>query len=46
MKRILCAVALASLAQGALAADVGVSISIGDPRFYGRLDIGVFPSRW
>jgi len=43
MKRILCAVVLASLAQGALAADVGVSISIGDPRFYGRLDIGGFP---
>ncbi len=43
MKRILSAVALATLAHGALAADVGVSISIGDPNFYGRLDIGGFP---
>lgn len=43
MKRILCAALLGALAQGALAADVGVSISIGDPNFYGRLDIGNFP---
>ena len=43
MKRILSAVALATLAHGALAADVGVSISIGDPNFYGRLDICGFP---
>jgi len=43
MKRILCAALLGALAQGTLAADVGVSISIGDPNFYGRLDIGNFP---
>ena len=43
MKRVLCAVLLGALAQGAQAADVGVSISIGDPNFYGRLDIGNFP---
>lgn len=28
----------------ASAADVGVSISVGDPRFYGRIDLGAFPS--
>jgi len=35
---------MAVLACGpALAADVAVSVSIGDPRFYGRIDIGDFP---
>lgn len=33
-----------TLVSGAVAAaDVGVSISIGEPGFYGRLDIGSFP---
>lgn len=27
----------------ALAADVGISVSIGQPGFYGRLDIGDYP---
>lgn len=42
MKRFLFAsvVAAASIATPALAADVGVSISIGQPGFYGRIDIG------
>ena len=43
MKRILSAVALATLAHGALAADVGVSLSIGDPNLSGRLDRGGCP---
>ncbi|MEN6586961.1 MAG: hypothetical protein ABFE02_13055 [Sulfuricella sp.] len=45
MKRFLIAAALAAstLAVPALAADVGVSISIGQPGFYGRLDIGGYP---
>ena len=45
MKRILIAAALAAatVATPVLAADVGVSISVGDPHFYGRLDIGDFP---
>jgi len=43
MKRMLCVALLGALAQGAMAADVGVSISIGDPNFYGRIDIGNFP---
>jgi len=34
----------AMLACGsAMAADVAVSVSIGDPRFYGQIDIGSFP---
>ena len=42
MKRFLFAsvVAAASIATPAFAADVGVSISIGQPGFYGRIDIG------
>jgi len=27
----------------AMAADVGVSISVGDPNFYGRIDLGDYP---
>ena len=40
---IAAAVVVASIATPALAADVGVSVSIGEPGFYGRLDIGDFP---
>jgi len=45
MKRFLiaAAIAAATITTPALAADVGVSISIGQPGFYGRLDIGDFP---
>lgn len=44
MKRILiAALAAASLSASAFAADVGVSVTIGQPGFYGRLDIGGFP---
>ncbi|MDC7699431.1 hypothetical protein [Vogesella indigofera] len=46
MKNILLATAIAAvtiIATPALAADVGVSISIGQPGFYGRLDIGGYP---
>ena len=45
MKRLLIAAAIAAvtITTPALAADVGVSVSIGDPGFYGRLDIGDFP---
>jgi hypothetical protein len=32
-----------SAALSAQAADVGVSITIGEPGFYGRIDIGDFP---
>jgi hypothetical protein len=43
MKRMLAAAALAALALPTQAADVGVSISIGQPGFYGQIDIGDFP---
>lgn len=43
MKRFLIAAALAVTTVPALAADVGVSISIGQPGFYGRIDIGDYP---
>ncbi len=39
MKRILLAAFLLSIAP-AWAADVGISISVGQPGFYGRIDIG------
>ena len=44
MKQFLVAAALASSLIGvpAFAADVGVSISIGQPGFYGRIDLGNF----
>lgn len=45
MKRILIAATLvaASIFTPLMAADVGVSLSIGQPGFYGRIDIGDFP---
>lgn len=44
MKRFLLVAAMAATALPALAADVGVSISIGQPGFYGRIDIGDYPT--
>ena len=44
MKRFLFFVAaLAAVAAPVLAADVGVSVNIGQPGFYGRIDIGNYP---
>ena len=44
MKRLLFAAALAAATSfPTLAADVGVSISIGQPGFYGLIDIGGYP---
>jgi hypothetical protein len=45
MKRFLIAAVFgaASFIPPTFAADVGVSVSIGQPGFYGRLDIGDFP---
>ncbi|MCY4757026.1 hypothetical protein [Pelomonas aquatica] len=40
MKKIYSAAAIALLAGAAQAADVGVSIQVGQPGFYGRIDIG------
>ncbi len=43
MKRFLLAAALIAAAASAVAADVAVSVSIGQPGFYGRIDIGDYP---
>jgi hypothetical protein len=44
MKHFLCAVAIILIASStALATDVGVSVSVAQPGFYGRIDIGSFP---
>lgn len=41
--RILALVAAVTAASPAFAADVGVSVNIGQPGFYGRIDIGDYP---
>lgn len=43
MKLFLLAVLLAAASAPARAADVGVSVSVGQPGFYGRLDVGDYP---
>lgn len=40
MKRFLLTAILAVAATSALATDVGVSVTVGQPGFYGRIDIG------
>ncbi len=40
---LVAAVTLTALTTPALAADVGVSVSIGQPGFYGHIDIGGMP---
>jgi hypothetical protein len=43
MKRLLFAALLSTVCATAFPADVGVSISVGQPGFYGRIDIGDLP---
>jgi hypothetical protein len=43
MKLSLLVAMLAAVTTTALAADVGVSVSIGQPGFYGQIDIGNYP---
>ena len=43
MKRLLCTVAMIATVTPILAADMGASLTIGQPGFYGRLDIGDYP---
>ena len=43
MKRTILAAALIASATSVFAADVGVSITVGQPGFYGHIDIGDFP---
>jgi len=43
MLALVVAISTAFATGPALAADVGVSVSVGQPGFYGRIDIGNFP---
>ena len=43
MKRFLCAAALAATMLPAFAADIDFNVTIGQPGFYGRIDIGDYP---
>ncbi|HMB60697.1 MAG TPA: hypothetical protein VKN35_12355 [Xanthomonadales bacterium] len=43
MKRLLISLGIAMAVAPALQADVGVSITVGEPGFYGHIDIGDFP---
>lgn len=43
MKSLLFAVIMIAATTQVFAADVGVSISVGQPGFYGHIDIGGFP---
>ena len=43
MKQFLLAAVIATTTNPAFAADIGVSVSIGQPGFYGRIDIGNMP---
>ncbi|WP_394756725.1 hypothetical protein [Rhodoferax sp.] len=43
MKHLLLGAVLATLLGSSLAADVGVSVNIGQPGFYGRIDLGNVP---
>jgi uncharacterized protein YcfJ len=43
MKRWLCAVAVGASSTAVFASDVGVAVSVGQPGFYGRVEIGSLP---
>src|SRR5690242_20429435 len=43
MKRWLCAVAVCAMSAAVFASDVGVAVSVGQPGFYGRIEIGNLP---
>jgi len=43
MQRLLLALAVATVSVSAMAADVGVTVRVGQPNFYGRIDIGDMP---
>lgn len=42
-RNLIAVVAATALSTSSFAADVGVSVSIGQPGFYGRIDIGGYP---
>lgn len=43
MKNLILVASLLAVAGPAMAVDVGVAINIGQPNFYGRIDIGNYP---
>jgi uncharacterized protein YcfJ len=43
MKRLLAALGLAALSTPLFATSVGVSVTVGDPAYYGRIDVGNLP---
>lgn len=43
MKATLLAASLLAMSASAFAADVGLSLSVGQPGFYGRIDVGDYP---
>ncbi len=43
IRHVLATLATLAVAGPALAADVGVSVRVGDPGFYGRIDVGNMP---
>lgn len=43
IQRTLAALAFSVAATSAMATDIGVSVSIGQPNFYGRIDLGGYP---
>lgn len=43
MKKLLFVVALAAISAAAGAAEVDISINIGQPGFYGQIDVGGYP---
>ena len=43
IKRLLCALAGVAISAPLLAADVAMSVRVGEPGFYGRIDIGALP---
>jgi hypothetical protein len=43
MKTLIIAASLLALTSTAMASSVGVSINVGEPNFYGRINIGDFP---
>jgi hypothetical protein len=43
INKLLCVALICAGVTTAFAADVGVSVTVGQPGFYGRIDIGIFP---
>ena len=43
MRHLVLTIAVAAASAGAMAADVGVSVRVGQPNFYGRIDLGELP---